>query len=229
MGFKKLEKFVTPKGIAVYPRLSEPDTKYKANGEFSCKVRLSAEDSEAFNIKLQSVVDEFEAETVERLTSDTNPATKGKSKAAAKNIKHAGLPSKAVVDDEGNETGEFEFNIKMNHKIITRAKQETILLYPKLFDASKPPKAIPYGTPIWGGSVVKVAGEFNPFFTPSIGLGVSLRMSAVQVIELVQGNGGAGSTFGFGGEEGGYENDGVVPEAKPVAEVEAILDEPQEF
>ena len=112
----------------------------------------------------------------------------------------------------------------MNHKIVTRAKQETILLYPKLFDASKPPKAIPYGTPIYGGSVVKVAGEFNPFFTQQVGVGVQLRMNAVQVIELVQGSGNSGDSFGFGGEEGGYVTEGVAP-AAPIEKIEYPLHE----
>jgi len=201
---KKLEKFVTPKGVAVYPRLSEPDTKYKPNGEFSCKVRLSAEDSEALTLKIQGIADEFFKETVKRLASDTNPSSKGKSIAASKAVKRASLPIKACVDDDGNETGEYEFNIKMNHKIVTRASNETIMLYPKLFDASKPPKKIAYGTPIYGGSIVKVAGEFNPFYTQQVGVGVQLRMNAVQVIELVQGGSSTGDSFGFGGEEGGY-------------------------
>lgn len=224
MAFKKLEKFVTPKGVAVYPRLSEPDTKFKPNGEFSCKVRLAAEESAVFIAKIDEVIQTLCDETTAELLADANPKTKGKSIVSAKNLKRASLPYKACVDDMGVETGEFEFNTKMNHKIVKRSNNETILLYPKIFDASTPPKAIPYGTQVWGGSIVKVAGELNPFYVQAIGVGVSLRMTAVQIIELVQGNGG-GDGFGFGGEEGGYVTTGEEP--KVTAEV--TLDEPDEF
>ena len=78
---------------------------------------------------------------------------------------------------------------------------------------SNPPKKIADGTPIYGGSVVKVAGEFNPFYTQQVGVGVQLRMNAVQVIELVQGGGSSGDSFGFGGEEGGYVAEDVPPPA----------------
>ncbi len=219
---KKLVKFVTPKGRAVYPKLDAPDTKFKPNGEFSCKVELSAEDSAKFMAEIQAIADTHYDETLARLAGDTNPATKGKSIAASKNLKRANLPVKAVVDDEGNETGEFQFNCKMNHRITKRVTNEVIEMFPKLFDASTPPKSIPYGTQVWGGSIVRVAGEFNCFYTQQIGVGVQLRMTAVQIIDLVQGT-AAGDGFGFGGEEGGFvAEDAPAPapaeEAAPVIE-----------
>lgn len=174
--------------------------------------------------EIQVIADAFYAETVANLAADTNPATKGKSIAASKNLKRANLPVKPVFDDEGNETGEFQFNCKMNHKITKRNTNEVIELFPKLFDASSPPKAIPYGTQVWGGSIVRVAGEFNCFYTQQIGVGVQLRMNAVQIIELVQGTAAAGDGFGFSGQEGGFVTDGKAPIAVAAPAVEAVVE-----
>ena len=58
---------------------------------------------------------------------------------------------------------------------------------------------------IWGGTRGIVAGEFRPFSMP-IGVGISLRLKAVQIIELRQGGqGGTADSYGFGKQEGGFE------------------------
>lgn len=203
MARAKLEKFRTPKGVAVYPRLTQPDTKFKSGGEFSAKIRLSADDAAPLQQRIDELAQEKFDETVAALEGDTNAATKGKNKAAAKKVKLADKPYRDTVDDEGNPTGEIEFNIKMNHTI-TKKDGGTMLLYPRLFDAAMPkPNKLGKDVVIYGGSIIKVAGEFNPFYTSQVGAGVSLRLSAVQVIELV--TGGDADSFGFEGEDGGFE------------------------
>jgi len=55
---------------------------------------------------------------------------------------------------------------------------------------------------------VRVAGEATVYNTAALGMGVSLRLSAVQVIKLVSGSGddATAASYGFQGEEGGYES-----------------------
>ena len=185
----KLEKFTTPKGVAIYPKLSAPDTKFKPDGEFSCKLRLSQDDAQPLIDRIAEI-------------HEANIKSLKESKKVKGAVKEASPPYKGVVDDEGNETGEVEFNIKMNHNIKTRDGKE-FQLFPKLFDAKLNP--IPFGTKIYGGSEVKVAGFFNPFYTAMIGAGVSLRLDGVQVLKLVQGN--DAKSMGFA-EENGYESAG---------------------
>ena len=205
---KALEKFITPKGTAVYPQLTKPDTKWKSEGEYSAKIRLSEEDAAPLLAKIEKIMEENFKEVKAGLLADKDPKTKGKSIAAAKALKMADVPYKRVVDAEGEETGELEFNIKMKASYINKEK-EVVPMTPKLFNASTPPKPLPKGVQIWGGSIIKVAGEFNPFYTAKVGAGISLRLSAVQVIKLVSGSGGGdASSFGFGGEEGGFEAEG---------------------
>jgi len=193
---KALEKFITPKGTAVYPRLSSPDTKFKPAGEYSAKIRLSSEDAAPMMAKIDGLIEEAYKAEQDRLV-------KAGKKAAAKTLKYADKPYKEVLDDDGEATGEIEFNIKMKAQY-TKKDGTVVKIAPKLFDASTPPKSLPLSTAIWGGSTIKVAGEFNPFAT-AIGVGMSLRLSAVQVIKLVSGGSSSASDYGFDGEEGGYE------------------------
>ena len=41
-------KYVSPKGTAGYPKLTRPDTKFKAEGEYSTSLTMDAKDGEAF-------------------------------------------------------------------------------------------------------------------------------------------------------------------------------------
>ena len=196
---KPLEKFRTPTGVAVYPRLNAPDTKYKPEGEYSAKIRLSEEDAAPLMTRIDEVVAAKFDEEKQRLLDD-------KKMAAAKTLKMADKPYKAVFDAEGEETGEVDFNIKMKAQY-TAKDGSVVKMFPKLFDASTPPQALASGVQIWGGSQIKVAGEFNPFAT-AIGVGISLRLSAVQVIHLVSGStkGGTADVYGFEGESDGYQS-----------------------
>ena len=59
MARAKAERFTSPKGIAVWPRLNEPDTKFKATGEFSTKLAYEADDAAflALVAKLEGIRD----------------------------------------------------------------------------------------------------------------------------------------------------------------------------
>jgi hypothetical protein len=203
-----LEKFITPAGVAVWPRLTEPDYKYKkAEGEFSVKVRLSAADSQPLIDRIEELIAEKRSAVESELKELMNdPKKKAKAAVALRELEMAGKPYKSAVDDEGNETGEFEFNVKMAHKVTNQKTQKINLLFPLLFDAKR--NKLPSSVQIWGGSIVKVAGQYKPFYTAALGVGVSLRLNAVQVIKLVSaGSARNASSFGFGEEEG-FEAEG---------------------
>lgn len=198
----KAEKFLTPTGIAVYPKLNAPDTKFKPLGEFNTKLKLSAEAAQPLIDKYEEVLAAyFEKEKAELMKGD------GKSKAKAKALKLAAdKPYKPEYDEEGEETGFMVINFKMPHKI-DRSKdgKPDLLLYPDIFDASSP-KPLKNPPEIWGGSKLRVAGEMRPFNT-AIGVGLSLRLQAVQIIELTSKGSRDAGGYGFGQEEGGYASD----------------------
>lgn len=194
----------SPAGIAQYPRLTKPDTKFKADGEY--KVTLVLPGAEA--APLIDLIDKAMAESL--VTARRENPTKAKTIKAATD-----KPYKAVTDDEGNETGDYKFNFKMAAKVTSRTTKESWEQKPDLFDAKG---KVLINPKIGGGSKVKVAFELFPFYTALIGAGVSLRLRAVQVLDLVEYNSRSASGYGFGEEEG-YEA-GDQPDNAPAEKVE---------
>lgn len=128
----------------------------------------------------------------------------------------ADLPyTREQVDDEA--TGAIIFSFKMNATGKTKAG-EVFTRQPAIFDAAGQPAK---GLRIGGGSTIRVSYELNPFYVPANGAGVSLRLYAVQVIELVEFGGNAGY-FGFESEE----QDGGT-ETAPAAGKTSADDEPE--
>ncbi len=203
---QKLEKAISPKGVAVFPWLTKADTKWKPEGEFKTGLRLDSEAAEAFKADIeertQAALEATKAELME--AAKTDPKKKA---AIARTIKELQLsyPFKPSYDDDGEETGELEFSFKTKATIKSKTGGVINKKLP-LFDAKKQPIAA--GVAIFGGSVIKVAFEYMPYYNPATKtVGVSLRMNAVQVIELNSGTGGGNAgAFGFDEEEG-YEFD----------------------
>ena len=122
---------------------------------------------------------------------------KAKKENPGKKIKEGDVPY-SVNDDTGKVTVRFKLKAKVTPKQGDPFEQR-----PALFDAKGKP--IGPDAKIGGGSKVKVAYELVPYYTAIAGAGVSLRLKAVQVIDLVEFSGGASSeAYGFGEEEG-YE------------------------
>ena len=169
--------FTTPKGIAQYPWLSTPDTKFSEEGEY--KVNLIVPKQEAIPVLKQ--INEVYAQNVENEIK----------KAGGKEIKKAPPPYAEELDEAGQPTG----------NVILRFKSKAAYK-PAIFDA----KGIPMiDSNIWGGSELKVNGSVAAYYTPLIGAGVALRLRAVQVIQYVEGGSGSADRFGF--EAGaGYEH-----------------------
>ncbi len=207
MAAQKLPLLKTPAGNAIWPKLNKPDTKFNVDGEYSVKLAIPSEEAQ----DLIAQLDQAYAQSQET-AKEKNPGKK---------IKAASKPYTEEVDDQGNETGNIVFNFKCKAKI-TGKDGSSFPNAPKLFDSANKP--FPVDTGIWGGSTLRVAFNAIPYYTAMAGAGVSLRLKAVQVINLVSGGeGGNGSSYGFGEEEG-Y----VAPEAintNPVADVEEDEDD----
>lgn len=208
--------FTTNKGVAYYPYISAPDTKFDDSGHYKVNLCLSKEDA-------KNVTDLVQGEILAGIKSmkDAKPS---------KQIKQAPLPYHDELDDD---TGEPTGNVIIKFKSKAAYK-------PAVFDAKGNMMA---KHNIYGGSVVKVNGSAAFYDSPSIGAGVTLRLRAVQVIEYVEGSSGAGK-FGFG-EEVGFTADEPVavndeevvgdlsieleekPAPTPVAEIQQPAPAPQ--
>ena len=187
--------FTTAKGIAYYPYISAPDTKFDEQGHYKVNLCLSEEDAQpVIELIKQSVV-----EGIKALKKD-KPNTE---------IKQAPLPFSKEVDDDGNPTGNviIKFKSKAAYK-------------PAVFDSIG---NMMTNSNIYGGSEIKVNGSCAFFHTAMIGAGVSIRLRAVQVIQYVEGAIGA-TKFGFEEVEGfTIEEDVSVSEATPAAAAEKVV------
>jgi|5B_taG_2_1085324.scaffolds.fasta_scaffold00153_34 hypothetical protein len=168
--------FTTPKGIAQYPWLSKPDTKFDEEGQYKVNLILSQEDAKPL---IQQINESF----AQNLKEETK-------KNKGKDIKTANPPYSDELDDNGKPTG----------NIIIKFKSKAIYP-PAIFDAQG---NVMKDSNIWGGSEIRVNGSIAPYYVPLIGAGVSLRLRAVQVIEYVEGGTGSADRFGFEEVEGGF-------------------------
>lgn len=208
-----LVKLMTPKGVAKFPNLNKPDTKFNPDGEFKVGVILSGEESAKFRMQIDQEADKAlanaKAELEEKVANEKGEK-KAKAKKALDELAMADMPYKPVYDEDGNETGDFVLQFKMKAQRKDKKTGQVTKMFPKLFDAAG--KQIPQSKDIWGGSLIKVAGLINPFYIPGTNMaGVSLRLSAVQVIELRSSGGGDASSYGFGKEDGYNTEDDSTP------------------
>lgn len=164
------EQLTTPTGIAVYPRLNEPDTKFDKDGVYSVDLRLDREDEEAaaFLTSLQESADRSYQSLCEEH--------------GRKNLKRAPMPFK---DEEGVEGGlsktlRIKFKLKAKAGNAEKSWAQRPIIYDSLGNPYDPVPSI------GSGSEIRVAFQVVPYFTAMVGAGVSLRMKAVQVLRLVE-------------------------------------------
>ena len=200
----------TPIGIAVWPRFDKPDTKFAKPGEsgvYSTKLRLDAD-------KAAPLV----AEIDEKMQAEFAKAkSEAKSPMKAKKVKLADPP---YAEDED---GSVLFTFKMQAGGISKKDGKPWTNAPALYDAKGKPVN---GLVVGNGSKIKVGYELTTFFTQLVGAGVSLRLKAAQIIELVERGSADASYYGFDAEEGGFEADeSQINSAKPKVQSGPFQDE----
>nr|WP_294850076.1 hypothetical protein [uncultured Sphingomonas sp.] len=213
--------FTTPKGPFIWPRLNEPDTKHDAAGVYECKVELNLDDAlvQKIKAKAQELAEAKFAEVKEQFADDSKVffdedaydakvaelKAAGK-KALAEKLKLITLvePMAPEIDDEGDETGSVMIKAKMKASGVYKSGPKTGQRWerrPNVYDAKG--TALKKLPSIGGGTIGKMNIELNPYYAANDGkVGVSFRLNAVQVIELVEFGGKSASGFGFGEEDG---------------------------
>ena len=159
------------KGKSLWSKVFEPDTKFIEDGEYSTQVIVSEADAAQVCEQLDALIDE----EFNKIVKD-KPALK------------ATLSKRPVtepdIDQDGNATGNVVFKSKLKAKI----RSKTGAVYnqkPNVVDAKRNPMT---GIQLVGnGSIVKIAVEPITYYMPSSKqVGVSLRLKAMQVIDLVE-------------------------------------------
>jgi hypothetical protein len=122
------------------------------------------------------------------------------------NLKLAQLPIKEELDEDDDPTGRIIVGpFKMRAKGITKDGREWERQCPVFDGAGKPIDT--EKVPIWGGSIVNVCFYIDTFYTAALGAGVSLKLEAVQVLELRSGKDKTAASFGFSTDGEGLSQD----------------------
>jgi|TARA_R100000479_G_scaffold176346_1_gene130366 hypothetical protein len=183
----KMESITTPIGIAQYPWVNTPSTKFIPEGEYSCSVILTKEEGDAILKKIQPLQEEALLEKSEEL---------------GKKVKSYELP--LVLEGD-------TYTLKAKLKPVNGVSRKTGKPFTRslgLFDS----KGNPWDRDIIirGGSKIRLSVRPRTWHTSLLGVGLSLDLLGVQVIELAEGEltAQAAESFGFTEVEGGYVNGG---------------------
>lgn len=197
------QKLPVIEGTAMWAKVFEPDTKFNPDGDYSINIQMPVADSVKMSEKLESLV---QAKFNEAVKEDPR----------LKNQLTTRPVCQPVFDrDTGDDTGNVEFKFKLKAKI--KKRDGTMFEQaPTVFDSKVKP--MDKSTLIGNGSRVKVAFEPITYVMPATKqVGVSLRLKAVQVLDLVEY--GTSSTSVFD-EEDGY----VAPSTTPAVQEEVAFD-----
>lgn len=191
-------------GTAMWAKVFEPDTKFNPDGDYSINIQMPVADAADMSEQLDQIV---QAKFNEAIKEDPR----------LKNTLTTQPVCQTVYDrDTGDDTGNVEFKFKLKAKVRKR-DGSTYEQAPAVLDSKKVPMS--KDTLVGNGSKVKVAFEPIPYVMPSTKkAGVSLRLKAVQVIDLVEYGNSATSVFD---EEDGY----VAPSATVAVEEEVFANE----
>jgi len=189
-------------GKAMWAKIFEPDTKFNPLGDYSINLQMTEAEAAPMCEKLEELIQETFKKAV-------------KEKPPLKNSLTTQDVMSVVYDREtGDPTGDVEFKFKLKAKVQKRDggwyEQEPVVL-----DAKKTP--LTGDTLVGNGSKVKVAFEPIPYVMQSTKkVGVSLRLKAVQVIDLVEYGNSAASVFD---EEDGFVAPSASTETSSTTEV----------
>ncbi len=192
----RLPKHLTPIGVAVFPRLKEPDFKFKKeHGEYSVKLRLPEVEARAIIAKAEEVAEQSYREKSAELSGKLDK--KGK----PIEVQKAEPSFEVELDDQQKPKGTIIISFKMSGGWTDKKTGEKVTKTCPIFDSVG--QDITKKVDVWGGSQLRLSYEIMPYWTEADRkAGASFRLLAVQVIKLVTKGTGDASMFGFGKEDG---------------------------
>ena len=199
---QKEQAITTSVGTAQYPWVNTPSTKFVPEGEYSCNIILTKQEGESIIKKIQPILEKKQLEQAEE---------------TGKKVKTYDLP----VQLEGDT---YILKAKMKPVNGKRKDGSDYTRSLGLFDS----KGNPWDKEVIvrGGSKVRLNVRPKSWFSPLLGVGISLELLGVQVIELADGelSSQAAESFGFTEVEGGYVNGGeTLDQALDAEEEEDVI------
>lgn len=199
---QKRVTYTSPKGTFKFPSLSKPDfgnEKFpKPDGEYKTSLIVPLAEAQALIDKLTPEWDAAIALGKDEFAKLPLPARK----------KFGSVKEQPFYQEEYDPvteepTGNVTFTFKTKYKIIDKKSGETRFNAIGLFDAKGKPLVA--GTAVYAGTVGKIAFQVSGYFVAGQAMaGISLRLSAAQIIDLVGPGARTATQYGFA-EEDGYE------------------------
>jgi hypothetical protein len=194
----------TPRGVFRFPSLDKADYGTEAHpcpeGRYKVGVILSEAEAAPLLKTLEPLLEQARIEGEEGFAG-----LKVEQRKKLKELTMNDLYSVEYDRETEEPTGNLIFNFKMAASGTSKKANGSVSNWnrkPALFDAKGKPLTgkLPE---IWGGTVGVVAFEAYPYFIAGTGTaGVSLKLSAAQIIELRSGGQRDASDFGFDEEDG---------------------------
>lgn len=183
-------------GVAIWPSLHKPDTRYDKNGVYKLALRVPEKEPWVQELIAKGTQEREEYEQQERRAQ-----RKRRPLAMCEDF-----PWKPAMDGEESVPGFLDISFKMNARVEPKDK-EPWEQQPAIFDSRGNPVA--FGLPIGGGSELKVSSEVRCWNAPKLGgIGISFRLLGVQVFKFVEAFSGDAGSHGFDGEEA--ESEGFI-------------------
>lgn len=200
------------KGKAQWAKVFEPDTRFVPEGEYSVQVIVPETEAQEMCEQLDGLVSAKLEEAV-------------KEQPKLKTVLSTRQAYENDTDEVGNPTGELIFKTKMKARIKSRDGR-VYEQKPAVVDSKRTP--LDGKQLIGNGSIVKVAVEPVPYVMQSTKqVGVSLRLKAMQVLELVEYGNSTNSIFD---EEEGFVASAVAKDdATDVFKDDAVADAEGDF
>lgn len=192
----RYEAFTSPVGEAVFPWITKADTEYDPSGTFRTDLSVPFDDAQDFIAKLEKIRSDF---------IQTLPVNKQKALSPIpvyrEELTRPEYPEDATAEQkkeirdswEGEPTGNVLFRFKLKAHVDTEDggfDQEPTVVHAATGEKVE--------GPVYNGSVVRIRGQVVPYTNNAAGtVGVTLRMKAVQVVELVSTTGDGGFWTNF--------------------------------
>ncbi len=214
----KRMKIISPIGLAQYPKLNTPDTKFNSKGVYECSLVLDPNDEDAdwmlegkpvqgvqnFLNLLDSCADKALEESKVEFKEAKSKATTKKARDAKFKVERR-EPYDVEIDEDGEETGLVIVKTRTNasyEKENADGTTTTVKTRPSLFDS----RGKAFDVDIWGGTKLRLQFSLSTYvMLANDDAGASKRLNGAQIISLVSSGGGDAQSFGFGVVDGGYE------------------------
>ena len=183
-----LEIFQTPLGVLNYPWVNSPDTRYNPTGVYQTKISMSLEAAQDLIAQMERIRD---AEFAKLDPQKSATYTK-------KDVYELEFSQPAADATEAEKeafvpepTGNVVFKAKLN-AVVQPKEGDSFTQTPILIDADEAPVTLP----IWSGTKAQLRGQIQPWSNAAQKqVGVTLRLKALKVFELVTGEGSTWGSF----------------------------------